>query len=150
MLDRLSEALSLAGIPTEHILGVPGAPVIVFQASATQQQRTAAQTLVDSFDWSAAIDRAWRAAKQKGLDARFVDASSVTEARALRALVLVLIDELNDLQQWIAAFKSQTAAATNLANFQSRVAGLPAMADRTAAQARIAIRNKINAGDADQ
>lgn len=65
-----------------------------------------------------------------------------------RALALMLLDEFNDLRQWIAAFKIQTAAATNLANFQSRVASLPSMPDRTIAQVKTAYSNKT-AGPAD-
>lgn len=67
----------------------------------------------------------------------------------LRATILVLIDEINALRQWIAGLKSQTAAATNLANFQTRVASLPNMPDRTGAQARAAIGGKIDAAEAD-
>lgn len=77
-----------------------------------------------------------------------LDAQSSSDA-LLRAVVLVLIDELNVLRQWLTAFKVQTAAATNLANFQLRVAGLPATTDRTAQQARDAIKTKLDAGDAD-
>lgn len=69
--------------------------------------------------------------------------------RVVRGLVLVLIDELNNLRGWIAAFKVQTAAATNLSNLQTRVAALPAMPNRTAQQARTAISGKITAGEAD-
>lgn len=65
---------------------------------------------------------------------------------ALKAIAAVVIDELNTLRQWIAAFKVEVAAATNLANLQSRVASLPNMPDRTAAQARTAIKNAINSG----
>ena len=63
----------------------------------------------------------------------------------LRATILALIDELNTTRQWIASFKTEVAASTNLANLQSRVAALPSMPDRTAAQARTAIVNKLAA-----
>ncbi len=66
-------------------------------------------------------------------------------ATASRGAALVTLDEVNTLRQWLAAFKVEVAAATNLANLQTRVASLPAMADRTANQLRSAIRGKIDA-----
>lgn len=75
--------------------------------------------------------------------------SAVSDGKILKAVVLLLIDELNDLRKWSRDFKTETAAATNLSNFQARVATLPTLADRTAAQARTAIRTKIDNGDAD-
>jgi hypothetical protein len=61
----------------------------------------------------------------------------------LRAIAKMAIDEVNDLRRWIAAFKAQVALATNMANFQSRVAALPDMPDRTLAQAKTAYKNLI-------
>mgnify|MGYP001600442493 CR=1 FL=1 len=59
-----------------------------------------------------------------------------------KAIVLTIIDELNNLREWIVAFKAATAAATSLSNLQTRVAALPDMPDRTPAQAIAAVRNK--------
>jgi hypothetical protein len=59
-----------------------------------------------------------------------------------KAIVLALIDELNLLREWIVAFKAQTAAATSLANLQTRVAALPDLPDRTVPQAIAAVRAK--------
>lgn len=70
-------------------------------------------------------------------------------AKLLRAIIIVLLDEINSLRSWIRSFKTETAAATNLANFQTRVATLPNMPDRTTVQARTAIKASINAGTAD-
>ena len=79
-----------------------------------------------------------------------LDEQNASNSAALRALVLVLIDELNNLRQWTVAFKQQTALATNLGNLQTRVAALPTLGDRTGQQAREAIKGKLDAGDADQ
>lgn len=149
MLDRLSEALTNAGIPMERVEGVPGAPVLVFQAVASSVQRMEAQTIADSFDWSPATHATWLANKMRAMDALLLEGLAAGEVRAMRALILVMIEELNAIRTWTRDFKTQTAAATNLANFQSRVASLPTLGDRTATQARTAIRDKINAGDAD-
>jgi hypothetical protein len=149
ILGRLSEALTTAGIPTHRIEGSFPNPLIIFQESATQQQKDAAAIIVAGFDTSVAADIAWVASKQRINDSQLLDTISSGELRVLRGLVAVLVNELNDLRSWITSFKVQTAAATNLANFQSRVAGLPAMPNRTAQQARTAITDKILNGDVD-
>jgi len=70
-----------------------------------------------------------------------IDAMPIFE----KAIILTLIDELNLLRDWIVAFKVQTAAATSLANLQTRVAALPDMPDRTVPQAIAAVRTKAGA-----
>jgi hypothetical protein len=69
--------------------------------------------------------------------------------RALRAVALTALDEVNVLRGWVTKFKAATAAATSLANFQSRVADLPNLPQRTAAQAKSALLARINTADAD-
>lgn len=68
---------------------------------------------------------------------------------ALKALAQVVIDELNVVRQWTRDFKTEVAAASNLADLKTRVATLSTLADRTAAQARTAVKNAINSGDND-
>lgn len=68
----------------------------------------------------------------------------------LRALAKLTVDEINALRQWLADFKTQTAAATNLANFQSRVAALPGTPDRTLAQAKAAYKNLVAGASLDE
>lgn len=67
-----------------------------------------------------------------------IDAMPVFE----KAILLTIIDELNILRDWIMSFKAATAAATSLANLQTRVAALSNMPDRTPAQAIQAVRDK--------
>lgn len=66
-----------------------------------------------------------------------------------RAIITVLLNEINSLRQWIVAFKAATAASTSLANLKTGVAALPNMPDRTLPQARTAITTAINAGTVD-
>ena len=66
-----------------------------------------------------------------------------------RALVMILLDELNTIRQWTVSFKTEVAAATNLADLKTRVATLSTLSDRTIAQAKTAYTNKINNGTAD-
>jgi hypothetical protein len=67
----------------------------------------------------------------------------------LRAIVGVLIDELNVLRGWTVSFKAEVAAATTLADLKTRVATLPTLNDRTLVQAKTAYQNKISSGGAD-
>jgi hypothetical protein len=66
-----------------------------------------------------------------------------------RAVDLVMMDEINLIREWLMSFKSATAAATTLATFQSGVAALPSMPDRTPVQAKTAVQNKVNSGAVD-
>jgi hypothetical protein len=67
----------------------------------------------------------------------------------LRAFADIIKDEINILRQWTVSFKAEVAAATNLANLQSRVATLSTLNDRTLSQLRTAIKNKIDSGSID-
>lgn len=109
----------------------------------------------DVVDMSAAeinqvnTDMATALLNRQRLEAKEAIDSSDHNAKLLRAIIIVLLDENNSLRSWIRAFKTETAAATNLANFQARVAGLPNVPDRTLTQARNAVKSKIAAGDVD-
>ena len=70
-------------------------------------------------------------------------------AKFIRAVLLTIFDENNNTREWIQSFKSAVAAATSLADLKNRVAALPDMPDRTIAQAKNAVQNKINSGDSD-
>jgi hypothetical protein len=72
------------------------------------------------------------------------------EAAILRALALTTLSEINLLRQWVTDFKAATAAATNLANLQTRVAALPNVPQRTAQQLREAIKQQVTDGSADK
>lgn len=71
------------------------------------------------------------------------------EAMQWRALVQILLEELNNLRQWDSTLKAQIALATSLADLKTRVGALPAMPDRTFIQFKNAFINKINNGLAD-
>jgi len=61
-----------------------------------------------------------------------------------RQIVISTIREINILRDWIAEFKVQVAAAGNLGNLQTRVAGLPDLsADRTIAQFKSQVRSDL-------
>jgi hypothetical protein len=69
-----------------------------------------------------------------------------------RALVLTLLDEVNLLRQRLADQDAAVAAATSLADLKTRwaaVASADPVPQRTAAQAKSAVANKIQSGSAD-
>jgi hypothetical protein len=59
-----------------------------------------------------------------------------------KAQTLVIMDELNQLRSWIAAFKVEVSNATSLANLKTRVASLPDTPDRDKSQIKQAIKDK--------
>lgn len=67
----------------------------------------------------------------------------------MRAIVLALLKEVNILRQRDRDRTTDIAASTSLANLQTRWAARPPLADRTAAQAKQAVRDSIAAGEAD-
>jgi len=63
--------------------------------------------------------------------------------RRMKAVVLVLIDEVNLLRGWVTGFKAEVAAATSLADLKARVATTPNMPARTGVQAKAVIAAKV-------
>ena len=59
----------------------------------------------------------------------------------------ILKDEFNHVRSWITDFKVEVAAATSLADLKSRVAALPNLPDRTLAQLKTAMTNRISKND---
>jgi hypothetical protein len=65
-----------------------------------------------------------------------------TDLRA-KALVKVLVSEINLLRDWDSGMTNAVAKATSLSNLQVRVSALPAMPDRTKKQAVNAIEGNM-------
>lgn len=95
---------------------------IDYDSSATNTQKTNAQSTLQSFDWSQSAEDSWLLTQQR---TQAVSDLSSANQKLIRALMLAVLDEINTLR---------TAA------------GLSA---RTATQVRTAIINKINSGAAD-
>jgi hypothetical protein len=149
MLDRLTETIVRQGIPLAYVTGDPPNPLLTFQDVATTQQRDSAAQIVATFNWSIETHTQWLLTKSYEIASGYLNITT-DEVRVLRALVIVLIGEINSLRTWTRNFKAETAAATNLSNFQSRVATLATLTNRTAAEARQAIQEQINSGASDQ
>lgn len=64
-----------------------------------------------------------------------------------RAFAKIVMDELNLLRKWTRDFKTEVAAATNLADLKIRVGTLPTFADRNLGMLKTEIQTLINSGD---
>lgn len=71
------------------------------------------------------------------------------QAKKDRAVVAILLNEINDLRAWITSFKAATAAATNLADFKTRVSALSNTPARTMSQAQTKYEAMIDSGKHD-
>lgn len=75
--------------------------------------------------------------------------STAPLGKILRAVILLVLDEINDLRTRDRDRATDVAAATSLADLKTRWAARSSLTDRTASQVRTAIRNKIESGSAD-
>ncbi len=146
LTDRLYSELQNAGISVDGISGVvsPYNPVTVSVQPSNLQ--ASAQATINAFDGSQGAQDAWNAIPQDRKDAVLLINLTNPQARAYRAIAALAIDEINTLREWIVSFQAAVAAASSLANLQTRVAALPDLPDRTLAQAKTAFISKVNSG----
>jgi len=70
-------------------------------------------------------------------------------AMAVRALALLVLDNVNEKSTWVNGLKTAVAAANTLAQLKTGVAALPTLTTPTAAQLKAGIQAKIAGGQAD-
>jgi hypothetical protein len=119
------------GVPVD-ITGTPEATAIENEWAANPPPT--AQQMLDAFRARAAA---------------LIDQVQDVQAVKDRAILLVVMDELNSIRQWVTDFKAAVAAATSLANLQTRVAATSNLPQRTANQIRPAVQGKMTDGSAD-
>lgn len=120
-------------------------------AGHTRELETGANRAQAAADLAEAV-AAELAASQSGLrDAAraFLVGDPRPEMKAMRALALVTLAELNVVRDWITDFKAQVALSSSLADLKTRVASLPATPDRTSTQLLNAMLAELAAGNAD-
>ncbi len=146
LTDRLYSELQNSAISVDGISGVvsPYNPATVLVYPSNLQ--ASAQATINAFDGSQAAQDAWNAIPQDRKSAVLLINLTDAHARAFRAIAALTVDEINTLREWIVSFQAAVAAATSLANLQTRVAALPNLPDRTLAQAKSAFINKVNSG----
>ena len=96
MIDRLHVAIA-AVCPIVGLSGSQGAIRIDYAQNATQAQREAAVAALAAFDWSQAAHDTWVTTRTRTTAKAWVLGQSM-EAKAVRALALVLLDEVNKLR----------------------------------------------------
>lgn len=101
MLIRLQ--LTIAAVcPIDGVSGSATGPSTViridYAASATAPQRAAAAAALAAFDWSQAAQDAWEIERAR-TEAKSWVLGDETDARGLKALALLLLDEINIVRQ---------------------------------------------------
>jgi len=127
-------------------------PLVVridFDPAATSEQRTQAQAIAATFDWSDEAQVVWENLQQRKMAKVGFATETTDRAKAWRAIVSLLLDENNALRSWVMSFKAAVAAASNFADLKTRIAALPNLPDRTLAQAKAAFAAKIDGGTVD-
>ncbi len=147
LTDKLFSELQNAALAIDGISGVvsPWNPATVTVQPSNLQ--ASAQATINAFDGSQGAYDTWVAtvtpAQKEAVT--FMQRQDAN-AKALRAVAALAVDEVNTLREWIVSFQAAVAAASSLANLQTRVAALPNLPDRTFAQAKAAFINKVNSG----
>ncbi len=144
--DRLANEFQNAALVIDGFSGMvsPYNPATIVVSPSNMQ--TAAQPIINAFDGSQSAQDAWNLIPQERKSAVAFITLNDPNARAYRAVVALAIDEINTLREWIVSFQAAVAAASSLANLQTRVAALPNLPDRTLAQAKTAFIAKVNSG----
>lgn len=105
--------------------------------------RNATQPEIDGFPAAEAADEALMDRDR----ARDLFQNHPNWRKLLTAFSDIIKDEFNIVRTWTRDFKTEAAAATSLADFQSRIAGLPDLNDRTLAQLKTAMLNRMSEND---
>jgi hypothetical protein len=141
----LDEVPSLEGKPYRQVL-----PVVTTNPSydPTTQTKTGPVVTIEATE----VTRIWTVTNkspaqiQAETDARrdSIVAGTLDVAEdILRAVLSVIVDEFNRHSERDATVKAQTALATSLANFQTRMAAINVLPSRTLADLRTAVRQKL-------
>jgi hypothetical protein len=137
-LPRLHQTLVVAGVLIDGVDINGNVTPMALQG--------AAQPTIDAFDDSDVADAAYQNLHARGAATSALEADTSFMWKALRGAAAVLVDEINLLRQRDRDRAVDVAAATSLADLKSRWAARADLTDRTLAQAKTAIENKISAG----
>jgi hypothetical protein len=136
-------------------IGNSSTVTISFDAAATLPQQTAAQNVVDTFDWSDAADvpfvnQSISEVAQKESDAAVksvddgVSKNGIRFERLCMATVLVALDALNADRTALTAMNNAVQAATSLADLKTRFASINFPPQVTQNQLQTAVKNKLS------
>lgn len=117
---------------------------VKWSSGPTAQNLTDLTSVISSFDGSqSGLDNFQKASDKAAAKANMaggVDPNS----RLSRAIASVILDQFNTVRAWDMSLKAAVAAATNLANLQTRIAALPNLPQLTLSDVQTAISNKID------
>jgi hypothetical protein len=142
MIPRLHQLLLDAGLPVEGVSGDEDG-VRVDYLDATPEQVLQGEAIVAAFDWSEEAEAAFTATKERTRAESALDQPSVSEARLVRALALMVLDEFNLHSTRLQQMLSAIADATSLADLKTRMGQINAIPQRTPAQVVAAIKAKL-------
>lgn len=111
MFDRLLQTLLAAGIDADHISGTPPSVTIHYKPQADQADFDAGAELLAGFDWSQSAHDLWLLLRRRTAETEQIDQQII-----LRAIVQVLLDELNLFRAQIIGQATQTWDPANMAN----------------------------------
>jgi hypothetical protein len=145
MLPRMHETVeAVAPIHGVSLIG-PQEVSIHFAPEATDQEKADGSIAAGAFNWSQEAHDDWLHDKEMHHAKAAID-GNIRLGYDNRSIAKLIIDEINDLRQWLVSFKAAVAAATTLADLKTRVAALPNMPDRTMSQAKSAYKALIDSG----
>lgn len=121
---------------------------IAFREGSTAQQRTNALNAAASFDWSPAAHTTWQNLQDRSALLISIIPQDLPAKRS-RALMLLLLDELNLHALKINAILDAVDGAASLAALKTAVALIPDYPARTKQQLLTTLTNIINAGGVD-
>lgn len=121
---------------------------LTFVPGTSGTAQTAAQSFVTSFDWGEVAKTQRALVRLRAVAANAINLSDA-DAKLARAIAAVLADELNLHALKINAILDAVDAATSLADLKTRIAAIPDYPQRTLAQIKTAIQNKLTSGAVD-
>lgn len=136
-LDRVATHTVVMVWPPNDVDPLTSQPVI-------QAEKDAIEAVVVGWDWTLTADRQEHWATLQNA----VDVAAERDQVIPRSIIGLMLDEVNTLRTWIREFEGIIASATSLADLKAKVAAISGtMEDRTNAQARTAVKNRmVNGG----
>lgn len=123
---------------------------ITYAEGTAQSLKDAAQAVINVFDFSDAAQLLRNNAGLRVQAKAAIAGDQTFGTRLTVAIDLTALDAINVLRAWITTFKAEVAAATSLANLQTRVANnTPNLPQIGIAAVIQAVKDKLDSGAAD-
>lgn len=120
-----------------------------YAATATAPQRAAARAVAQAFDWSPQAQATWAVGYHRAQALGLLTVAEAYPVRLLRAVVVLVKDELNLHALKMNAILDAVDGAGSLAALKTAVAAIPDYPPRTNAQLVTALTNALQSGQVD-